>query len=81
MITLQILEGEHELVIHLTVAARFVSIRNLHAREWQLMKKYSDSSIFDFTDFNIIITDVSLSVTKVFIREAKRLSKYEDGVV
>ena len=47
--------------------ARFVSMRNLHAREWQ---------------YNIIIiTDVFLSVTKVFIRKAKRLSKYEDGVV
>lgn len=61
--------------------ARFVSMRNLHARECQLMKKYSASSIFDFIDFNIIITDVFLSVTKVFIRKAKRLSKYEDGVV
>lgn len=56
-------------------------MRNLHARECQLMKKYSASSIFDFIDFNIIITDVFLSVTKVFIRKAKRLSKYEDGVV
>ena len=45
------------------------------------MKKYSASSIFDFIDFNIIITDVFLQVTKVFIRKAKRLSKYEDGVV
>ena len=61
--------------------ARFLSMRNLHARECQLMKKYSASSIFDFIDFNIIITDVFLSVTKVFIRKAKRLSKYEDGVV
>ena len=61
--------------------ARFVSMRNLHARVCQLMKKYSASSIFDFIDFNIIITDVFLSVTKVFIRKAKRLSKYEDGVV
>ena len=61
--------------------ARFVSMRNLHARERQLMKKYSASSIFDFINFNIIITDVFLSVTKVFIRKAKRLSKYEDGVV
>ena len=62
--------------------ARFVSMRNIHARECQLMKKYSASSIFDFIDFNIIIiTDVFLSVTKVFIRKAKRLSKYEDGVV
>ena len=56
-------------------------MRNLHAGECQLMKKYSASSIFDFIDFNIIITDVFLSVTKVFIRKAKRLSKYEDGVV
>ena len=58
---------------------RFVSMRNLHARECQLMKKYSASSIFDFIDY--FITDVFLSVTKVFIRKAKRLSKYEDGVV
>ena len=61
--------------------ARIVSMRNLHERECQLMKKYSGSSIFDFIDFNIIVTDVFLSVTKVFIRKAKRLSKYEDGVV
>ena len=38
--------------------ARFVSMRNLHAGECQLMKKYSASSIFDFIDFNIIIRDV-----------------------
>ena len=44
--------------------ARFVSMRNLHAREWQFMKKYSYSSILDFIDFNSIITDVFLSVTK-----------------
>ena len=43
------------------------------------MKKYSASSIFDFIDY--LITDVFLSVTKVFIRKAKRLSKYDDGVV